>query len=267
MIVPAKPGGAYRLEKCMSFCFSLSIAFICTAGASAQNRVLQLDGTNSFVELPADGFTNLTEVTVEGWVKWESFGSMSRFFDFTLAGYSLNVQNRGTTSTLHVEAFRGDDRIALDVPGILSLGSWTHLAVTFGTNGVQLFVNSALVATDATTGQFSTTGLEKRNYLGRSNFRAVYTTDADLHGQIDEVRVWEGVRTEAQIRENMFKNLTGKEAGLAGLWNFDNVENGVVKDSAPGRHDGRLAGNAKTVEAQLPSSLEATTLENVLDLP
>src|SRR5205085_2501784 len=223
----------------------------------AANHVLELDGTNSFIELPGGSLTNLTEVTVEGWVKWQGFGSMSRFFDFTLAGYSLNAQNRGTNSTLHVEAFRGDNYTTLTVPGILSLGSWTHVAVTFGTNGVQLFVNSALVATDATTGQFSTTGLEKRNYLGRSNFRAVYTTDADLHGQIDEVRVWEGVRTEAQIRENMFKNLTGKEAGLAGLWNFDKVEKGVVKDSASGRHEGRLVGNGRTVAAQLPAALES----------
>src|SRR5206468_12728841 len=107
------------------FCSIAGVCLLAALSLAAQpspspaaNRVLELDGTNSFVELPADSFSNLTEVTVEGWVKWESFGSMSRFFDFTLAGYSLNVQNRGTTSTLHVEAFRGDDRIALDVPGI-----------------------------------------------------------------------------------------------------------------------------------------------------
>src|SRR5207248_8623915 len=94
MTEPAQPGGASRLEKCRSLCFSLSMAFICTTGAFAQNRVLELDGTNSFVELPANAFTNLDEVTVEGWVKWESFGSMSRFFDFSLAGYSLSAMNR-----------------------------------------------------------------------------------------------------------------------------------------------------------------------------
>ena len=45
--------------------------------------------------------------------------------------------------------------------------------------------------------------------------------DTELNGQMDEVRLWLGERTEAQIRENLFKNLTGSEPGLAALWNFN----------------------------------------------
>jgi len=63
MTGPAQPGGAYRLEKCRSLCFSLARVFICTAGASAQNRVLELDGTNSYVELPPNLLTKIEEVT------------------------------------------------------------------------------------------------------------------------------------------------------------------------------------------------------------
>jgi ligand-binding sensor domain-containing protein/signal transduction histidine kinase len=214
------------------------------------SNVLQLDGRDSFVELPANAFTNLDEVTVEGWVKWESFGSMSRFFDFTLAGYALNVQNRNTNSTLHVESFRGDDLTTVQIPDMLSLGRWTHIAAAAGTHGVTLFVNGALVATNATPGRFSATGLGRRNYLGRSNFKSAFTTDADFRGQMGEVRVWKGARTEAQIRENMFKDLTGKEEGLAGLWNF---EDGSARDASPAAHHGDLIGQAKVVEATLPS--------------
>ena len=218
--------------------------------ATAQNKVLELDGTNSFVELPTSAFTNVNEVTVEGWVKWESFGSMSRFFDFTLAGYEFNVMNRGTNADVFTETLRGIDRTALQVDGILSLGRWTHIAATAGANGIALFVNGVLVASNAVVGQFPTTGLEKRNLLGRSNFKAVYTTDADFRGQMDEVRIWGGARTEAQIRDNMFKNLTGKEAGLVGLWNFDD---GSANDATPAAHHGNLMGQAKCVEASLPS--------------
>ena len=50
--------------------------------ASAQNRVLELDGNGSYVELPPNMFTNLTEATVEAWAKWDSFRSYSRIFDF-----------------------------------------------------------------------------------------------------------------------------------------------------------------------------------------
>jgi ligand-binding sensor domain-containing protein len=219
-------------------------------GPDRPSKVLELDGTNSFVELPADAFTNLDEVTVEGWVKWESFGTMSRFFDFTLAGRSLSAMNRFTDPMLHVESFRGDDLTALQVPAILSLDKWTHIAVVAGAGGLSLFVDGALIATNATHSAFSATGLGKGNYLGRSNFKAAYT-DADFHGQMDEVRVWRGARTEAQIRENMFRNLTGKEEGLAGLWSF---EDGAARDASPAGHDGKLMGQARVVEAALPSA-------------
>jgi CheY-like chemotaxis protein len=37
------------------------------------NHVLELDGTNSWVELPSNIFTNLTEATVEVWARWDAF--------------------------------------------------------------------------------------------------------------------------------------------------------------------------------------------------
>src|SRR5262245_27323070 len=48
--------------------------------ATPVNRVLELDGTNSCVELPSNIFNGLTEATVEGWVKWETPGRWTRFF-------------------------------------------------------------------------------------------------------------------------------------------------------------------------------------------
>ncbi len=218
-----------------------------------RNHVLELDGTNSYVELPLGAFTNLDEVTVEGWVKWESFGNMSRFFDFTLGGYTLNVMNRSTNPDLFSESFRGDDQKWLAVQGILSQGRWTHIAAAVGKEGYKLFVNGVLVATNATRSQYRATGMDKRNYLGRSPWRGSSGYDADFHGQMDEVRVWNSVRTEAQIRENLFKNLTGKEAGLAGLWNFEDPAGAGANDCSTVANHGKLMGQAKVVEATLPT--------------
>jgi len=43
------------------------------SGDTGSYRVLQLDGVNSFVELPLNIFTNLTEATVECWARWDAF--------------------------------------------------------------------------------------------------------------------------------------------------------------------------------------------------
>jgi hypothetical protein len=44
------------------------------------NRVLELDGKDSYVELPPDTFKGLTNATVEGWVQWDRLEKFARFF-------------------------------------------------------------------------------------------------------------------------------------------------------------------------------------------
>ncbi len=214
------------------------------------SKVLELDGTNSFVELPSGALTNLDEVTVEGWVKWESFGSYSRFFDLFVGSRNFNVQNRGTASTLFLERDDADGVASVEVPGVLNLGQWVHVAAVLAPDRLELFLNGLPIAISTNAANASSTaGVEKRNYLGRSSWKN--SRNADFRGQMGEIRVWKGARTTGQIRENMFKNLTGGEEGLAGLWNF---EDGTANDSTTNAHHGKLMGQAKVVEAPLPSA-------------
>ena len=67
----------------------------------ANARVLEFDGTNSYVELPPDIFNGLEEATVEGWVKWESFGPAdSMFFCFGGKGEAMFVCNHKSSPAL-----------------------------------------------------------------------------------------------------------------------------------------------------------------------
>lgn len=78
-------------------------AQLSTLGVPASpSRVLDLDGKDSYVELPANLFTNEV-VTVEGWVKWRAFGSYSRFFEFGDAALMVGVLNFGSASELTVQ--------------------------------------------------------------------------------------------------------------------------------------------------------------------
>ena len=127
---------------------------------------------------------------------------------------------------------------------------------------MRIYFNGAVIATNDYTGSFSALKNGARFRLGRS----VVDTEPFVDGQLDEVRVWKVAHTAEQIRQRMFESLTGTEEGLAGLWNFDNVENGVVRDATSGAHHGQLMGNAKTVEVLLPGSSEKVVVGNVLQL-
>lgn len=229
------------------------------AGPSATNRVLELDGNGSYVELPENIFTNLTEATVESWVKWEAFMNNSRVFDFGIVSNETYLANAGTSSILKFLITAPDQtRHRIEVPGILQLDQWYHIAAVTGQGGVRLYCDGVLVGTNSYSGSLSTLS-GRRNYLGRSNFRVVNTADANFRGQISEVRVWRVARTEDQIRQNMFKKLTGREAELLGLWNFNDPQQ-PARDASPNGYHGILKGGACLALSKLPTEYRPTVL-------
>src|SRR5882672_4003528 len=80
--------------------FCLALCCLGAVGAPAQNRVLELDGKGSYVQLPPDILNELTEATVEGWVKWERLGNWMRFFDFGRQSQEMQVALSSASSTL-----------------------------------------------------------------------------------------------------------------------------------------------------------------------
>jgi len=227
----------------------------------APNHVLELDGTNSFVELPPNIFNDLTEATVEGWVQWRQLRAWSRFFDFGNVWRAMNLHNFNRSDTLRfglsLPPFTKDSELLLTVSGLIRTNHWCHLAAVTGPQGVRLYYNGVLVATDAYSGSFASLGTNAHNYLGRSNWKdsGHGGGDEDTDGQMDEVRVWKVARTEAQIRETMFQHLTGKESELVGLWNFDDPAQ-PGRDATGHGHDGKLMGNARTASSALPAEAE-----------
>ncbi len=138
------------------------------------NLVVTLDGTNSFVELPSNIFNDLTEATVEGWVKWRTLRKYSRFFDFGQVWRSLEVANLGTANSLYLSLgrppFNEASELRLTVPNLIRTNEWCHIAAVTGPGGVRLYFNGILVASNDYTGSFAAINNGDHNYLGRSNW-------------------------------------------------------------------------------------------------
>ena len=231
------------------------------ASLARLDTVLQLPGANSYVELPPDIFNDLNDSTFEAWVKWEHLGGpgWNRAFNYGSARQDVSIGTRGADGLWFVVA-DGEARQLHEIiaPGVLTTGEWVHVAGVSGKNGMRLYVSGRLAGTNAYTGSFSALKSGKFNRLGKTV--TPDDNDPSFQGQIDEVRVWRGERTESQIRENMFKQLSGSEPGLAALWNFDHVEDRLARDAGPGGHHGRLAGSASTVASRLPGAAEMPSI-------
>jgi len=59
----------------------------------AQNKVLQLDGIDDYVELPTQPFENLDNATIEMWVKWHYTSYFSQPFGYGREWKALVINN------------------------------------------------------------------------------------------------------------------------------------------------------------------------------
>lgn len=103
--------------------------------------------------------------------------------------------------------------------GTLVAGQWYHVTVTVDVSAKTIvFYINGIAQTTTLTDQGATSIFNSTEpfYLGA--IRGTYYFD----GLIDEVRVWNDIRTATEIHDNIFADVTG-QAGLVGYWKLDNA--------------------------------------------
>ena len=121
------------------------------------------------------------------------------------------------------------------------LNQWTHLALTYDGSLLRFYANGTLVHTNARTagpvaiGDVTPTMNEFR--IGGRQALARF-----FNGMIDEVRVWNIVRTPAEIQQYLGRTLAGTEPGLLAYYRFDEGNGVVILDSGPRGFHGNLSG-------------------------
>ena len=151
------------------------------------------DGTDNYVQLSPQ-LGDSTDFSFTGWVYWSGGGDWQRIFDLGDgtsrylclipraggAGLRFVIKNGGAEQQLNAAA--------------LTANVWTHVAATLtGTTG-KLFVNGALVNTNAAMDINPVDIATKFNYLGKSQF-----PDPQLNGKLDDVRFFTTALTDAQV--------------------------------------------------------------------
>ncbi len=213
-------------------------------------QVLTLDGEGSFVELPRGVFAGLKQATVEGWIKWERLDPFSRFFEYGATQRSIAVMHHEVSPDLMFQVWPGTRRASgIHMSGIIRSNEWCHIAAVCGTGGMKLYFNGVLLGDHPSSVSFSEMGPQARAFLGKS---AWFRHDGATKGQLAEFRVWNTVRSQQEIREGLFRRLSGNEPGLVGVWPFD----GNAEDLGTNRYHGLVRGRAEFFQGSLPSTEE-----------
>lgn len=123
---------------------------------------------------------------------------------------------------------------------------WTHVAGTYDGQHLRIVING-------TTHDSVEFKAEKEEEID-----ALHYTKADLcigahpnkaawDGLIDEVRIWNVCRSDAEIRENMNEPLAGLTPGLIGQWTFNEGAGDLCIDSSGNRNHGTIEGGLTRV--------------------
>lgn len=136
-----------------------------------------------------------------------------------------------------------------------------HLAATIDASGIaKLYKNGEQIQ----TGKIHLPHTLKRtkNYIARSN----WSNDDYFNGKISDLRIWKVARTAADIKNNMYLQLTGNEVGLEGYWRLGAIAEGKVVDFSVNCNDGIVHGDvyvsAATLNRQLAGGNDAVKYSN-----
>jgi hypothetical protein len=174
------------------------------------------------------------DLTFEAWIRIESDLSsgtqraiVSKYLDTNNnRSYFFDIRNDSGTRRLDFRystdgTFQSANIAQVDWDFSSSVGQWVHVAVTFdaSVSTTKFYVNGAQQGSPQVTTGTSIYNGSGKFYLGALEYSAGNTLFFD--GVMDEVRVWNVVRTETEINNNKSLELTGSESNLVAYYPFE----------------------------------------------
>ncbi len=206
------------------------------SGLASGCNALEFDGTDDYVNCSNNANFQITTGTIEGWLKTGDAGTGFRGIISKRQAYGLFLNDNvlvtydwsnGTTTSTGVT---------------LNDNNWHHIAMTFQSgvsNGTMIYIDGVLSNT------FTYTISSQVEALVLADGGNILSGSADqiFTGELDEIRIWNDVRTASEIRTNKNHKLNGNEAGLVAYYSFDNVATangtvGEIVDLTSNNHNG-----------------------------
>lgn len=224
--------------------------------------MLSFDG-KSAVTLPSEKPLSLPQsFTLEAWVMpmGEELAPQVLIGGAEAAqGSAQQAPSLWIADKLHLAAGYGDGTRFVGVrtrDNVLSLGSWTHVAVTSGPEGLVIYINGqpvplaapSEVSTPVETPLTSLGGLmtAPQGKLDAQRLTFTNETVASFVGKLDEVRVWTSTRQASEIQQYLYSQIPDDVAkglpALAGYWRLNDGRGVTASDASSYDRDGAIVG-------------------------
>lgn len=194
--------------------------------ASGSSQYLTAADNNDF------SVTTTNKLTIEFWFKLTSLSNNNFAIYKGNTGafeYGFLVGNASGAVQVNFWNSAGSSRYgSVTANSVVTTGTWYHLAYTVDDSVAWDNANGKLYldATESTNSYLgsSANSLSNGNQdfnIGRNPFSSVF-----FNGKLDEIRVWNTVRSQSDINTNKSVRLTGSESGLVAYYPFEAVSSG-----------------------------------------
>ena len=222
-----------------------------SSSTSTSNYALDFDGTSDYIIL--DGSYLSKPWTAEVWYKRK--GSKNKQYFLWQSGssnyWTLRFEQWNNTHKVGITKHQTSDK---KWNHTTTIDNWEHLAFVVSssnTKTVELFVNGE---SQGFPGTFTAWPKLYWKYLGRNSSKTI-------DGEIDELRIWNDNRTQAEIKANMFIELEGDEANLVAYYKMSDGSGTTLTDNASaGNYDGTMTN--MTTEDWVTSYAPIATLNS-----
>jgi Domain of unknown function (DUF4347)/Concanavalin A-like lectin/glucanases superfamily/PA14 domain/RTX calcium-binding nonapeptide repeat (4 copies)/Calx-beta domain/WD40-like Beta Propeller Repeat len=227
---------------------------------NALGKALNLKGDN-YVKITQDGkkldFEEGT-FTLESWV----FPNLkdTQYYPI-IFGDSQTANNRfptlGIVNKTDIQASFSDgtNEYIIKVNKVLNADVWNQVATTFDGTDYKIFVNGVEV--------YSTTQYQGKKPISTSqNILIGSDGKNNFSGTIDEVRIWNKAKTQAEIQQNLLNISVEQQEGLIGYWQFE----GNLVDNSGNNNTANLVGNNNSLFIDNPAP-QIGYVELTLDKP
>jgi hypothetical protein len=213
---------------------SKSIALSHVPNAST-NVTGTFDGINDYIVsdiTPALDLTN--NYTFEAWVNRKSPTVFGRILDKLRVNLFVHTNSnltlyRENSLVLSITTATGSYVLNTGLNS-MQLNKWQHIALTVSATNVYTIYIDGVVAPFIATGTAAAaiTNATLPAFIGNNA-----ALNRGLDANIDEVRIWSGVRDQATIAANTMTKYTGNEPNLLAYYSFSEGDKQFVFDSAP----------------------------------
>lgn len=230
-----------------------------TAGRTADGNKSLLFGPGSYIKVDDQSALRLTTFTLEAWVMPTGKGTTTQSGSGGVRGMPIITKGRGEgdyPSSLNVNYFlaiNNNKKLAADFEdnnggnhpvtsnAVIQDNKWTHVAVSYEpeTSVWKMYINGVLDITKDLGDNVTPADAVVSASAIATSVDSKGVAQGFFNGNIDEIRVWNVARTDAEISDN-YKRQLNSGSGLVTRYSLNENEGTKVNNSITSSSDGTI---------------------------